>query len=146
MRQAGRFCDMDGTVPEKEFLARRGRKSLIPLRAGAREGVMRERNMCPDQDFPVRCKYPKIQVASERILLASTTHRIYIKKRSAVISKNVTNSGYNRIFCTISIRFALQVFLHCTRDSWAFYQTGTVPVQNYQSLQCSLVPLVTCIR
>ena len=31
-RQAGRFCDMDGTVPENEFLARRGRKSLIMRR------------------------------------------------------------------------------------------------------------------
>ena len=39
-RQAGRFCDMDGTVPEKESLARRGRKSLISLRTGARKCIM----------------------------------------------------------------------------------------------------------
>ena len=28
-RQTGWFCDVDGTVPEKELFARRGRKSLI---------------------------------------------------------------------------------------------------------------------
>ena len=28
-RQTGWFCDVDGTVPEKESFARRGRKSLI---------------------------------------------------------------------------------------------------------------------
>ena len=50
---------MDSTMPEKEFLARRGRKSLIPLRAGAREGVMRMRNMCPDHNLSVRRRYPK---------------------------------------------------------------------------------------
>ena len=30
-RQTGRFCGVDGTVSEKEFLARRGRKSIVQL-------------------------------------------------------------------------------------------------------------------
>ena len=30
-QQAGRFCGMDGTVPEKEFLVRHGRKSIVQL-------------------------------------------------------------------------------------------------------------------
>ena len=38
-QQAGRFCGMDGTVPEKESLARRSRKSPIPLRTGVRECI-----------------------------------------------------------------------------------------------------------
>ena len=33
--------------------------SLASLRTGAREGVMRVRNVCPDQNLSVRCKYPK---------------------------------------------------------------------------------------
>ena len=39
-RQVGRFCDMDNAVPEKEFLARRGRKSLVPLRTDTHEGIV----------------------------------------------------------------------------------------------------------
>ena len=43
-QQAGRFCGMDGAVPEKEFLAQRGRKSLAPLWVSTREGIMRVRS------------------------------------------------------------------------------------------------------
>ena len=55
-QQAGRFCGMDRKVPEKEFFARRGRKSPIPLQTGAREGVMQAWDPCPDQNFLVRHK------------------------------------------------------------------------------------------
>ena len=33
--------------------------SLTPLRTGAREDIMRARNMYPDRNLSVRCKYPK---------------------------------------------------------------------------------------
>ena len=46
-RQAGWFCGMGSTVPEKEFLARRGRKNFALLRIGTSECVMRARNTHP---------------------------------------------------------------------------------------------------
>ena len=58
-QQAGWLCDVDGTVPEKEFLARRDKKSTVQLRTGTCENTMRVLNMCLDQNFSVLCKYPK---------------------------------------------------------------------------------------
>ena len=47
--------------------------SLAPLRTGAREGVMRERDMLPDQNFSVNGHgHLKIQMVNWRNTLAST--------------------------------------------------------------------------
>ena len=56
---------MDCTVSEKEFLARRGRKSLIPVQTGAREGGMRARNTHQIKTFQSGANIQKIQVASK---------------------------------------------------------------------------------